>query len=102
MTEISEFEGVEVGDVHVEPLIKQSLQLVQSMLPDIFLGVSKSALIAALGTSSALLAMASAKCRLAVPPSDISAVTDSSGNLVLRCEHNPPHEWNYGSGARTP
>ncbi len=101
MTEISEFEGVEVGDVTAEPLIKQSLQLVQSMLPDMLLGVSKSTLIAALGISSSLLAMASAKCKLGAPPADISPVTDSSGNLVLRCEHSPPHEWNYGSGART-
>jgi hypothetical protein len=47
----------------------------------------------ALQTVSALLAVASAKCHLSTPPEDIDMKLNSSGRLIYRCYHTPPHEW---------
>jgi hypothetical protein len=66
------------------------------------LGVSRQALIAATSAANAMLAMAAATCTLDRDPSDIEAVTDANGDLVLRCGHSPPHEWDYATGQKKP
>jgi hypothetical protein len=52
-----------------------------------------NAAMAAVNTVTALVASAAPRCNLEAPPKDIDARVDSSGNLIYRCQHNPPHEW---------
>ena len=39
------------------------------------------------------LLMASARCNLAAPPSDIQVKVNDAGNMIHRCGHDPAHEW---------
>lgn len=42
-----------------------------------------------------------AQCTLDAPPEAINMTNNSSGQLIYRCEHSPPHEWNT-SGNQLP
>lgn len=53
-----------------------------------------NAMRVALASVSAALIAASAQCRRASPPADITeAVTNDEGSLVYRCSHAQPHYW---------
>jgi len=56
---------------------------------------------AALNSVITLVAAATPKCNLAAPAEDIDVRVDSSGNMIFRCRHNTPHEWDLG-GRRRP
>jgi hypothetical protein len=50
--------------------------------------------IAALHLSvTSLVEAAVPKCNLSSPPADIDVRVDGNGNMVYRCRHNSPHEW---------
>jgi hypothetical protein len=51
------------------------------------------AVAATMQTVTALLSAASVKCHLSTPAADIDMKLNSSGQLIYRCYHNPPHEW---------
>jgi hypothetical protein len=104
MAGVSELEGVKLGNPDVARLVDASLELAINVGERLLRRpeVVQFTLIAALGAANALLAAASSKCTLYTPPSDINAVTDVNGNLVLRCGHSPPHEWDYQTGAKRP
>jgi hypothetical protein len=52
------------------------------------------ALLAAIQTTNALLALAAASCTRALPAADVEMETDASdGRLVYRCRHTNPHRW---------
>jgi hypothetical protein len=55
---------------------------------------------AAIRVANMLLVDAAATCDLAAPPEQIELRPGSSGNLVYRCRHTPPHEWTK-DGVRT-
>lgn len=103
MASVLDLEGLRLEDPAVARLADASLDLAleigQRLLrqPE----VTRFAVLAALGAANALLAAASSKCTLGPRPSDIDAVTDAKGDLVLRCGHSPPHEWDYATGVRT-
>ena len=106
MAEITQFERIRIGAPLTSSLVDASLRVARSLQQSIDgpgdlqvqAGASRLALIAAMGTSTALLAFASATCSLGPAPADIGVTVDSVGNLILRCGHSPPHEWDYGSG----
>ena len=104
MAGVSDLEGLSVENPAVAQLADASLRIAweigQRLLrqPE----VARFTLMAALGAANALLAAAASKCTLASPASDINGMTDVNGNLVLRCGHSPPHEWDYQTGARRP
>jgi hypothetical protein len=107
MPEIGAFHGIHLGLPTVASLVEASLDLADQLQTktgggtlQVAVGVSRLALLAAVGASNAMLTFASATCTLGVPPEDIGAVTDRDGNLILRCGHSPPHEWDYRSGAQ--
>lgn len=56
---------------------------------------------AAMQTVTALMASAGPRCNLAAPPTDIEPKVDGNGNLIRRCQHVPPHEWDW-MGKRLP
>lgn len=49
---------------------------------------------------SALVAATLPQCNLAAPPEDIEPKVDVSGDLIYRCYHTPPHEWNLNGQKR--
>lgn len=104
MASVSDFEGLSLEHPAVARLVDASLELTQeiavrlSWQPE----VARFALIAALGAANALLAAAASKCTLGPRPADINVTTDVNGDLVLRCGHSPPHEWDYQTGAKRP
>ncbi len=55
---------------------------------------------AALGGMNSLMAAAMAQCTIDPPPAAISGITNASGDIVLRCNHPTPHEWDR-NGTRT-
>lgn len=104
MASVSNFEGLRLENPGVALLVDASLNLTQQIAVSLLRQpeVARFALIGALGAANALLAAASSKCTLDSPAADINATTDVSGNLVLRCGHSPPHEWDYHTGAKRP
>ena len=56
---------------------------------------------AAFQSVTALVTAVGAKCNLAAPPEDIEAKVNRNGDLVYRCHHRPPHEWDL-SGKKLP
>ena len=56
---------------------------------------------AALQSVTALVAAVGAKCNLAAPAEEIEAMVSENGDLVYRCHHRPPHEWNL-NGKKLP
>jgi hypothetical protein len=54
---------------------------------------------AAIQTVTSLVALIDPKCDKAQPAEDIDTTTDSSGDLILRCRHNPYHKWTLGGKA---
>jgi hypothetical protein len=108
MAQITTFEGIDVGVPAATTLVDASLALAAQLHSGGAAGgdlqvashVSRWAIVAALGAGTAMLAFASAKCTLARPPEDINPVTGPDGDLILRCGHSPPHEWDYDSGRR--
>lgn len=60
------------------------------------------ALSASTQAVNALFAVAAVQCHLAHPPQDIEMKLNAAGNLIYRCYHTPPHEWDLSSGKRLP
>ena len=104
MASVSDLKGLSLENPAAARLVDASLDLSQEIALRLLRQpeVARFALVAALGAVNALLAVAVSKCTLASPASDINATTDVSGNLVLRCGHSPPHEWDYQTGAQRP
>jgi hypothetical protein len=96
-TSLKDFDGVSVGNQVVLDVLTKSVGLASSLLSvlpgSITHEVQRMAALSAINTVSSLLVVAGAKCNLDVPPADIGAVTDSSGNLIYRCHHKQPHSW---------
>ena len=53
----------------------------------------------ALALVNAILASANAKCRRTLPDADIECISDGAGNLIYRCDHQSPHEWDLNGNA---
>jgi hypothetical protein len=104
MASVSDLGGVRLENPVVARLVDASLDLTQEIAVRLLRQpeIARFALIGALSAANALLAAASSKCTLDSPAADINATTDVNGNLVLRCGHSPPHEWDYQSGAKRP
>jgi hypothetical protein len=111
VSDISTFDGVKLGVPLAAPLVNASLEVAAKAqaalggsgsgdLMQVVAPASRLALIAAIAACNAMLAMASAKCTRMSPPSDIDTVTGPDGDLILRCGHSPPHEWDYGTGTK--
>ena len=104
MPRLTEINGLEI-DVPTEKrpglllLIDQVLKNVENLAAseDITLhGREMSiALSGAFQCANALFGAASAKCNLETPPEDIAVTQDNAGALILRCYHNPAHEWDW-------
>lgn len=110
MPTIMMFQGIRLELPATTPMVDASLALLaltnaarqEPYGLGVATGVSRQALIAAMSAANAMLAMATATCTQGRDPSDIEAVTDANGNLVLRCGHDPPHEWDYATGQKKP
>lgn len=94
---IGTIEGIVVGNTLVLDLLMTSVNLASSakaMLPSsISRELQRVTTQSALHTVNSLLVAASAKCNLDPPPADIDMVVDSSGRLILRCQHKKAHRW---------
>ena len=42
---------------------------------------------------NALLAAAAGGCNILIPEEDVEAVMTAAGEIIYRCYHVPPHEW---------
>ena len=96
---ISEIEGVRIeavgewGKAMVE-LSSRSVGLARDIGAWCENGTSSLAFGASLQSANALYAALSARCTLKHPGADIQIQTKGGSRaLVLRCFHNPPHEW---------
>jgi hypothetical protein len=54
----------------------------------------------AMQSVNALLAAASVKCNIQYPEAEIQEVMDSAGDVILRCDHQPVHEWDRAGHRR--
>jgi len=105
MAKLSEFPGVHVGNPalldaieqaaeHAEHVSQQQREVTQDRR---FVDL----LFTALASVNAMMAAASTTCQRGAPPAIVDQVTDTNGNLILRCRHNPVHKWNL-SGSQIP
>ena len=53
------------------------------------------AISSATETVTALMSAALTKRFLSLPPEDVFATQNSSGDLIYRCYHTPDHEWDF-------
>lgn len=60
---------------------------------------TKIAAEAAMQVVRSLLIAVQRKCPLAQPPAEVDQDYDATGNMILRCRHPSPHEWD-GMGKR--
>src|ERR1700691_4950121 len=94
---IENFNGISAGREYLLMELGGSVRLASSVAAALPLSANRElhriALLSAVHTVNALLGAASAKCDLEPPPADIDMVTDSSGELILRCQHKTPHRW---------
>ncbi|MDR4485710.1 MAG: hypothetical protein R3B95_21380 [Nitrospirales bacterium] len=101
MKNISEIEGVVLEQAlpdrrKAEHLIGQAVEVVNTIFAreGLAQGLPMGlALSSSLQTVTNLLHSALAKCTLAHPPEDIEMKLNGNMDLVLRCYHDPYHEW---------
>ena|SRR5450759_5403504 len=97
---VDKIEGIVAPNKFLRSALKTSVELANSLagiLPDNeHLPLRRITLLSAIHTVNALLAASSAKCTLSSPPADIDMVPDSTGDLILRCQHPHPHMWKLG------
>jgi hypothetical protein len=55
---------------------------------------------AALHSVTSLVAAAAPKCNLDSPAEDIDVRMDGNGNIIYRCRHRSPHEWDLAGNRR--
>jgi hypothetical protein len=53
----------------------------------------RATLASAIQTLNLLMAASNAKCTLARPPAEIDTTLNEKGDLIYRCQHKKPHEW---------
>jgi hypothetical protein len=94
---IDAIDGISTGHAYVLKDVMSGVELASSLIStrseSPVGGLHRVALLSAIHTVNSLLAASSAKCSRAAPPADIDLVTDSSGDLIYRCQHKSPHSW---------
>jgi hypothetical protein len=105
-------QGMEIGgetgpDAHLLRIISDMLT-VTAQLKDVDRTAKESgqrslsmALSASTQAVNALLSVAAVQCHLSQPPQEVEVKLNASGNLIYRCYHTPPHEWDL-TGRRLP
>lgn len=107
---LGKLEGVVVKTGIFEPIqgaFVQSVQAVLGLLDVSARGIPGGHLLpmsmiesAALLSINTMLSASSAQCTLAAPAEAINMTNNSTGRLVYRCAHSPPHEWDLGGTRR--
>ncbi|MCB2102605.1 MAG: hypothetical protein KDE22_17135 [Rhodobacterales bacterium] len=102
---MSGFDGIEIRDWMGGPVrdlfsiyIKTSMDMLRSaqgLEGSTLREVGQIARVqqAFMASINAMMSASGSSCTLDSPPEAINLTTDSDGNLVLRCEHDPCHEW---------
>ena len=105
---IESFEGVTLEGVASDK--SSVLRLLQAAMPiaiELILKATNEKVYSPLGMAAlsafqsvtALMSAVAPRCNLENPPKDIEAKVDGTGDMVYRCLHTPPHEWDL-SGKR--
>lgn len=97
---LADFEGIEVNNRNLG-LISGALNSTANAivkLADVqteLLGITSISVLrsTALLSVNSMMDASQARCTRDTPPEPIGMTTNATGDLILRCEHSPPHEW---------
>ncbi len=90
---LDQIEGVEVDSVYFDKLRPVLINTVSSLASLAATPIGIPIAGAFFTAAASLISSSKASCTRRVPHADINITTDSNGDLILRCEHHPPHEW---------